>query len=162
MPCRSGQDQRPLQQEPGPLELGGHVGDLPLQALELGQRLGAHLALAHVRHGVLERPLGGAQAHGRVAAALVVDVGEQGLEPAVVGGVAGDEDVVGLDAHAVEGELGLGAAPQAHLAVGAGHAHARRAARSTRTAPMPLPVPASLPGNRHHTRQATARWPPVT
>ena len=28
-------------------------------------------------------------------------------------------------------------------------------ARSTRTAPIPLPVPASLPGNRHQTRQAT-------
>ncbi len=33
-------------------------------------------------------------------------------------------------------------------------------ARSTTTAPMPLPVPASLPGNRHHTRQATALCPP--
>ena len=75
-------------------------------------------------HGVLERALGGAQAHRRVAAPLVVDVGEQRLEPAVVGGIAGHEDVVGLDAHAVEGELGLGAAPQPHLAVRAGDAHA--------------------------------------
>ena len=86
--------------------------------------LGADLALAHVGHGVLERALRGADAHGRVAAPLVVDVGQQRLEPAVVGGVAGHEHVAGLDAHAVEGELGLGAAPQPHLLVRAGHAHA--------------------------------------
>ena len=82
------------------------------------------LAVAHVGHGVLERALGGTDAHGGVAAPFVVDVREQGLEPAVVGGVAGHEDVVGIDPDAVEGELGLGASPQPHLPVRPGDTHA--------------------------------------
>ena len=52
-----------------------HVGDLPLEALEVAERLAADHALAHVLHRVLERALRGADAHRRVAAALVVDVG---------------------------------------------------------------------------------------
>ena len=49
VPCRPGQHQGPLQQQARPFELDGHVGDLPLQALELRQRLACpDLAVAHV------------------------------------------------------------------------------------------------------------------
>ena len=37
-PVRTGQAHGPGQQHAGPLELHRHVGQLPLQALQLGQR----------------------------------------------------------------------------------------------------------------------------
>ena len=39
-------------------------------------------------------------------------------------GITDEEHVFGLDAHVVEGELGLARAAQAHLLVGAGDRHA--------------------------------------
>src|SRR5205085_2650494 len=53
----------------------------------------------------------------RLAAALAMAVSRAGE-------VAGDEHVVGLDAHVVEGELGLRATSQPHLLVHAGDADA--------------------------------------
>ena len=107
-------------------ELRRHVGDLPLQALEVAERLVADPALAHVLHRVLERALRGADAHRRVAAAFVVDVRDQRLERLAVRGVAPQQHVGGLDAHVVERELGLARRAQPHLHVRAGDGHARR------------------------------------
>ena len=120
---RSGHRDRLVKEQARRLELGAHVGDLPLQALQVGERPPADDALVHVADGVFQGSLRGAQAHGSVATALVVEMGEQSLEGLGVVGIAGEQDVVGLDAHVVEGELGLGAAPQPHLFVGAGDAH---------------------------------------
>ena len=117
MPCGPGEVERALHEQPRALELGGHVGDLPLQALEHGERLAADHALVHVADRVLERALRGADAHRRVAAPLVVDVPDQRLERLAVRRVADEEDVLGLDAHVVERELGLARAAQAHLLV---------------------------------------------
>src|SRR5205085_1057410 len=71
---RTGHVHRALQQQARAFELRGHVGDLPLETLEIGQGLVADLALVHVVHRVLERALRGADAHRRVPAAFVVDV----------------------------------------------------------------------------------------
>ena len=107
-----------------PFERDRHVGELPLEALEHGQRLAADHPLVHVADGVLERALGGADAHRRVAAALVVEVGQQHLERLGVRRVAGDQHVVGTDLHVVERDLGLGRRVHAHRVVDPGERHA--------------------------------------
>ncbi len=71
------------------------------------------------RIAVFERALRGTDAHRRVAAALVVDVRDQGLERFAVLGVAEQEHVDWLDPHVVERELGFTGSAQAHLLVGA-------------------------------------------
>ena len=123
---RTGHVHRALQQQARAFELRGHVGDLPLQALEIGQGLVAELALVHVVHRVLERALRGADTHRRVAAAFVVDVRDQRLERLAVRGVAPQQHVVGLDPHVVERELGFARRPQTHLDVRARDRDARR------------------------------------
>ena len=87
VPPGSGQPHGARQQQPCSLELHGHVGQLPLQALQVGQRPAPDDPLVHVAHRVLQRPLRGADAHRRVAAALVVEVREQHLERVGVRGV---------------------------------------------------------------------------
>ena len=72
---------------------------------------------------MLQRALGRSDAHRRIAAAFVVEVCEQRLERRVVVGVSGDEHVVGLDEHVVEGDLGLGGRVHSHAAVHAGDRH---------------------------------------
>ena len=49
---------------PGPLDVGAHVGEQELQALELADRLAELLALPGVRDGVRQRRLGDAGRHG--------------------------------------------------------------------------------------------------
>jgi len=78
--ARPGHVHGALQQQARAFQLGGHVGDLPLQPLEGRERLVADAALAHVLHRVLERALRGAHAHRRVPAPLVVDVSDERLE----------------------------------------------------------------------------------
>ena len=70
--------------------------------------------------------MGSADAHRRVAATFVVEVGKQRLEGLAVTRVTGEKDVVLADRDVVECELGLGAPAQAHLLVHAGDAHAAR------------------------------------
>jgi hypothetical protein len=148
----AGQVDGPGQQQAGGVELGRHVGDLPLQALQRGDRLAVHLPLVHVADGVLEGALGGAHAHGGVAAALVVQVGEQDLERLGVVGVPGDQHVLRFDAHAVEGDLGLGRAVQAHVVVGAGDRHALAVERHDHR-PDPLGATAPRPPAPHERRR---------
>ena len=82
----AGQVHGPAELQPRPFERDRHVGELPLETLEHGQRLAADHPLVDVADGVLERALGGADAHRRVAAALVVEVGQQLLERSVFDG----------------------------------------------------------------------------
>ena len=72
---------------------------------------------------MLEGTLGRPDAHGGVAAPLVVDVREKRLQTGVVGRIARDEHVGRLDPDSVERELGLGAAAKPHLLVGSRDAH---------------------------------------
>ncbi len=108
------------EQEPCPFELDGHVGQLPLQPLEVGERAPADDPLGHVAHGVLERPLRRPDAHGGVAAALVVEVAQQDLEGGRVARLPRYQDVVLGDLHRVEGQLGFGGGmdPHARMATG--------------------------------------------
>jgi hypothetical protein len=71
---RTGEVQRPEEQQPGAVELCGHVGGFPLEPLELRQRSTADDALVDVTHRVLQRALRGADAHGGVPTPLVVEV----------------------------------------------------------------------------------------
>jgi hypothetical protein len=70
--------------------------------------------------------LRGTDAHRGVAAALVVDVRDQRLERLAVLGISPQQHVARLDAHVVEGELGLARGAQPHLHVRAGNGDARR------------------------------------
>ncbi len=123
-PPRAGQVDRPGEEQAGTLELGGHVGELPAETLELTDRTAPDLAVAHVPDRVLERPLGGPDAHRCVSAALVVEVPEEELERVGVGRVAGQQDVVLTDHHPVEGHLGLGGGMDPHAPVAPGDLHA--------------------------------------
>ena len=67
-----GETNGALQQESRAFELDGHVGNLPLETLQLGQRTITDLALVHVADRVFERALRGADTHSGVAAALAV------------------------------------------------------------------------------------------
>ncbi len=79
--------------------------------------------LPHVGDGPLERPLRRPHAHGRVAAPLVVEVGQQQLERLARRRVAGHQHVVLGDRHPVEGDLRLGGGVDAHAPVTPGQGH---------------------------------------
>ena len=160
--CRCGPARCSARQEqqPGALELRRHVGDLPLQPLELGERPAADDPLVDVAHRVLERALRGADAHGGVAAPLVVEVRDQRLERLAVRRVTRR----GARPRARRRRRRRRARPRSCPAGPSSRGCRRRstpsACRSTTTAPMPFDP--SLPGNRHHTRHAPALCPPVT
>ena len=111
---RSGQVGRAIGQQAGGFELHRHVGDLPLQSLQVSQPTRSGRSLTDVVSGELERALRRADAHRRVAEALVVEVEQQRLEAL---GRTLEEHVLGLDPDVVERELRFGAAVQAHVLV---------------------------------------------
>jgi len=121
VPCRGASATRAVEQQPRRFELGCHVGELPLNSLQVGESPPGVRPLARVVHGVLDRTLRGADAHRGVSAPLVVEMREQSAEGVVV---AGEQHIGRLDAHVVESELGFGHTAQAHLLVHACDAHA--------------------------------------
>src|ERR1700733_3927068 len=60
-----GQPRAAVRQESGRLDLGGALGDLPLDALELGNRLAERRAVLHVLGRVHEGPFGQTETAGR-------------------------------------------------------------------------------------------------
>ena len=71
---------RAVEQQPGRVDLGRHVGELPLDALQVDQAFAGVRPFARVLDGVLQRTLRRTDAHRGVAAAFVVEVREQGAE----------------------------------------------------------------------------------
>ena len=114
---------RPGEEESGTLQLDGHVGQLPSEALQVADGPAVDFAVVHVPHRVLQCTLCRAHAHGGVAAPLVVEVAEQHLEG--LGGVRhpGHQDVLLTDGDTVERHLGLRRRMDAHAVVAAGDGH---------------------------------------
>ena len=61
------------------LDLGGHVGELKRDSLELADRAGKLRSILRMRKRSLERPLGGTQAHGGDSEPAGVERLERGL-----------------------------------------------------------------------------------
>ena len=94
--------------------VGGHVGDLLLDQLELAERLLELHALLGVLDGGLQAGLGGAGAAGAEGGAAEVEHGQRDAQ--ALADLA--EDVLGGHGHVVEGQPGRGGAADAAL----GHA----------------------------------------
>ena len=92
-----GHPRGPVGEQPRRFDLGGELGDLPLDALEVGDRLGERLALLRVLHGVHERTLGEPDPPRRDDGPHRVEAEHAEPEPADV-----SDDVLGRDAHLVE------------------------------------------------------------
>src|ERR1035441_1900176 len=71
---RSGQAYGSSQQQARTLESHRHVGQLPLQTLQLGDRPPTDDAIVHIVDRAFESTLGGPHAHGGVAAALMIEM----------------------------------------------------------------------------------------
>ena len=85
----------------GRLELHRHVGELPLEALELGEATPTSRSVHVPAPRTRARPAR-AHAHGGVAAPLVVEVGEQRLERLAVAGSPREQDVISRDVDVIE------------------------------------------------------------
>jgi hypothetical protein len=102
-------------QQPRGLDLGGHVGELELDRLVLGDRLAERLALLRVAEPELERALGDADAAGGDVDPADLERVHHLREALVEPGLLAAEDHLGGAAVAVEHELGRLDALVAHL-----------------------------------------------
>ncbi len=94
-------DDAPVEEGPGDGALGGHLGDLEADVLELGERAPEGLALLDVPGGDLEEVFGGGDPGDRYAHPLLGQVGHEVDE----GAVAFAEEVLLGDAYVVEEQL---------------------------------------------------------
>ena len=109
-----------IQQAARRLDVLEHVGQLPADALEIGDRLAEDGALADIVHRLVERALGETERDRRIQAALGVE-GRQQLAKAILA----DDQVLQRQFAVVE--LDLVQIFAAHGVVGAGHLEALRA-----------------------------------
>ena len=109
------------------VDLRRHVGDLPLDALELLDRPPELVALLDERERALVGGLRQADADRGVADALGAEPGHQRAEAVRRRGIAGHQHVLLRHAHAVEAQVALGRAAPAHLGIRARRRDPRRA-----------------------------------
>src|SRR3954452_6062842 len=102
-------------QQAGGVDLGGHVGELELDRLVLGDRAAEGLALLWVAQGALERALGGGGGPGADVHAADLQRVHHLREALVEALLLAAEDAVGGGAVSVEDELGGLDALVAHL-----------------------------------------------